>query len=79
MFAPQTFPQVPQLLRSVWVVVQAPLQNACPDGQAEQVPPLQSGEPDGQTLPHVPQFMASVIVAAQVPLQFVFPSAGHGS
>src|SRR5262249_43676779 len=59
--APQAWPQLPQLLASLWVLVQLPLQMAFePDGQ--QVPVTQ--EPP-QTLPQPPQLLSSVCVSAQ--------------
>jgi hypothetical protein len=67
--APQCCPQPPQLLASVWVLTQTPLQNCSPEGQA-QLPPLQLW-PEGQACPQLPQLAGSVWVLIQVPLQRV--------
>jgi hypothetical protein len=75
----QAFPQEPQLCTSDWIPMHAPLQKACPAGQASHVVPAQSGVAEGQTVPHAPQFIGSFWVVEQVPLQLIFPSAGHGS
>jgi hypothetical protein len=52
----QTAPQAPQLLRSLLVFTQLPLQQLVPDGQ---------------TVPQAPQLLGSLLVSTQVPLQFV--------
>jgi hypothetical protein len=69
---PQTFPHVPQLLRSVETSVQVPLQLVWPDAQRH-VPLLQF-EPFLHSFPHVPQLSLSVEGLLQLPLQQL---AGH--
>ena len=73
-------PQAPQLFGSVFVFVQVPLQQACPEVQT--VPhepqwlvvskfvqvPLQQPWPELQTVPHAPQWLV-VVKFVQVPLQ----------
>jgi len=67
----QTLPQPPQLLFSVLVLTQLPLQKVCPAGHAHtlfvQVRPLV------QTVPQVPQLLLSFAVVRQTPLQSVCP------
>jgi hypothetical protein len=72
--APQTLPQLPQLLSSFEGSMQALLQKSCPVGQA-QLPLLQIS-PVPQTLPQEPQFCGSVLVSTQALEQLVSP-LGH--
>src|SRR5262245_51703729 len=78
-----TFPQAPQLFRSISVLIQTPSQHTTPSGaqtlpQAPQwpplverstQPPLQHAMPSGQTLPQSPQLLGSVRTPIQAPLQ----------
>jgi hypothetical protein len=71
---PQAWPQVPQLLGSVWVSTQVPLQQLSPAEQAGlqtfwQVPLTQVFWPAGQTLPQEPQLDESVWKFTQAPEQ----------
>ena len=72
---PQAFPQKPQLLGSVLVLTQLPLQLVRPALQVmPQAPPEQVAEPlagVGQTVPQLPQLLVSVLVLAQAPPQHV--------
>jgi hypothetical protein len=67
---PHSVPQPPQFAVSVWVSMQAPPQQVCPEGQAapvlpqEQTPATQISSP-GQTLPMAPQLLRSVWVFTQ--------------
>jgi hypothetical protein len=66
--APQTFPQVPQLFGSVWVLVQNAV---APEPQALGVAAGQPHTPPVQTCPaahttlHPPQLLGSLVVVAQ--------------
>src|SRR4051794_41520071 len=74
---PQTMPQPPQLLESVAVIEQTPLQSV-PVLQVH-VPPTQVSPPAVlQACPQLPQLLTSVDVAVQVPLQAVRPAGGGG-
>ena len=66
-------PQAPQLLLSVVLSVQVPLQLANPDWQVRPQVPPEHTYPAGQTLEQVPQLPLSVLVSTQVPLQFISP------
>jgi hypothetical protein len=74
----QTFEQPPQLLKSVCVSTQDPLQEDCPVSQDE-LPPgvthwLSLQElPVGHTFPHAPQLPRSSVRSRQVPSQLVSP------
>jgi hypothetical protein len=65
---PQAWPQVPQLLGSVWVSLQAPLHTVPVHGAQA---PAAHIRPGSQAWPQVPQFAASVWVSVQLPLQSV--------
>jgi len=67
----QTVPQVPQLLLSLAVVTQLPLQKVRPEGQVHM--PLVQLRPPEHTVPQVPQLLLSLAVVRQVPLQSVCP------
>lgn len=66
--AEQARPHMPQLLASVWVVTQVPLQSVCPLGhmRAMQVPAVQVC-PAAQALPQAPQLAPSVWVFTHCP------------
>src|SRR4051794_41358750 len=75
---PQTMPQPPQLLESVAVIEQTPLQSV-PVLQVH-VPPTQVSPPAVlQAFPQLPQLLTSVDVAVQVPLQAVRPAGAGGA
>jgi hypothetical protein len=60
--AGQTVPQLPQLLESVAVFVQADPHWVCPELQLElHWLLLQTGADDGQTFPQLPQLLASEV------------------
>src|SRR5205823_14393630 len=69
----QTFPQAPQLLRSVCSLTHIPLQQLWPEGQSPCEPqvqaPLTHVSPEAHTCPQAPQLLASLWVFLQVPLQ----------
>lgn len=73
-------PHAPQLLGSVWVLTQVPLQHVWPAEQGGlqtfwQVPFTQVFWPGGQTVPHDPQLVASLCRLTQPPEQEVKPLA----
>jgi hypothetical protein len=63
------FPHLPQLLLSVVVLVQAPLQNVCVPGHVQLL--LVHDSPPPHTVPQVPQLLLSVAVLVHVPLHDV--------
>jgi hypothetical protein len=67
----QTKPQAPQLLLSLCVFVQAPLQSTWPPVQPVGQAPLVQAWPLGQAVPQEPQFEGSALVVVQNPLQEV--------
>jgi hypothetical protein len=70
---PQTFPQAPQLFRSVCVLTQVfPAHKVCPLPHVH-APAVQVC-PEPHAVPHVPQLLLSVAVLVQVPLQDVCPA-----
>jgi hypothetical protein len=70
----QAFPQEPQLLVSVWVLVQVPPQFCSGDEQVALQLPLTQYCPFPHVLPHDPQLLASVCVLVQLPPQLVSPA-----
>lgn len=77
---PQTFPHVPQLLRSEVTLTQVFPQHTLPDGQGGlqtlKQAPLTHSWPAKQALPQPPQLVGSVWVFTHVPEQTVVPD-GH--
>jgi hypothetical protein len=70
----QTRPQAPQLRTSVWVLMQALLQNDCPVGHTQR--PMEQLWPVPQSRPQAPQLRTLVWRLRQPPLQLVCP-VGH--
>jgi hypothetical protein len=75
-------PQPPQLLLSVVVSTQFPLQQVLPVIQGEfmphlHCPPEQVSPVGAQAVPHIPQLLAFELVSTHVPLQSVGAELGH--
>jgi hypothetical protein len=70
-YGPHTFPQVPQLAESIWVLVHVP--EHVVSGALQAVPhvPATHIAPPVQGFPHLPQLLLSVVVSVHVPLQKV--------
>jgi hypothetical protein len=68
----QACPQVPQLLTSVCVFTQSPLQATFGAVQEVVQVPFEQTCPEAQACPQVPQLLLSVWVLVQTPLQVVF-------
>jgi hypothetical protein len=67
--AAQAFPQVPQLLASVWAFTQLPEQSVYPVAHTQA--PLLQTKLVPQACPQAPQLLASLCMFTQVPLQVV--------
>lgn len=68
------FPQVPQLLLSVWVFVQTPLHIVSSTGNRLHLQdPMEQNEPPVHACPHAPQLLLSLAVLRHTPPQLVLP------